>query len=146
MSSDGLENGTLTPKQDRAALALAGGRTNTEAARESGASVRTITRWQTLPAFTRRIDALRDQMTSTALGRLTDGLTIAAVKIHWLTLNARSEQTQLAAARSLMEFATRLRAGFEFRTALAEVEVLVAEQQARIADLEKRLEARGRRP
>jgi hypothetical protein len=79
MAGNGLKNGPLTPKQEAAALALAAGRTQDEAARQSGAGTRKIKTWlHDLPAITRCVNELRAEMTNRALGRLVDSMASAA--------------------------------------------------------------------
>src|SRR5947209_3958243 len=101
-AANGHENGGLSPKQEAAALALAAGHTEAEAARKSGAGARTIRTWlATVPAFGRRIRELRAEMTTRALGRLVDNMASAADTIAFLSRKAKSEMVRLSAARAL---------------------------------------------
>src|SRR5262245_27559991 len=110
---DGPESGGLSPRQEAAALALASGCQLREAARKSSAGQRTIRTWTaTLPAFNRRVSELRAQMTDRALGRLTDGMAIAAATLREL-LTAESEMCRLSAARAILELGSRLRESIE---------------------------------
>lgn len=120
---NGPSNGTLSPRQEAAALALATGCTLPEAARESGAGERTIKTWTaTLPAFTRRIAELRTEMTSRALGRLVDGMASAADTLGYLSRRAKSEQVRLGAARALIELGVKMRESVEMEARIAALE------------------------
>jgi hypothetical protein len=62
MAPDGTANGPLTPRQERAALALAAGATIADAAGRNGCGARTVKRWLAeLPAFRRRVGELRGE-------------------------------------------------------------------------------------
>src|SRR5262245_26416762 len=100
---NGTGNGELTPKQEAAALALAAGATITAAARKTGAGETTLKRWlREQPALARRVADLRAEMTSRALGRMTDGMAEAADTLRRL-LKGKSENVRLGAARALLE-------------------------------------------
>ena len=113
-ASNGPKNRTLSPKQEAAALALAAGRTQDEAARASGAGTRTIKTWlYELPAFGRRIQELRAEITARALGRLVEGMINAAVTLSDLCAKGKSETVRLAAARAILEMGQKLRDSIE---------------------------------
>lgn len=119
----GLEIGPLTPKQEAAALALAAGRTQDEAADESGAGTRTIKTWiATQPAFVRRITDLRGDMTARALGRLVDNMTSAADTLGFLCRKGKSETVRLGAARAILELGTKLRETIELSDRIDDLE------------------------
>jgi hypothetical protein len=103
----------LTPKQEAAALALARGASLSEASETSGVGERTIKTWAAnLPAFTRRINMLRAEKTSRALGRLSDNMTAAAADtLGYLSRQWKSEMVRLSAARAVLELGPRLRRG-----------------------------------
>lgn len=106
----GPQDCTLTAKQEAAALALAAGRTQAGAAKESGAGVRTIKTWvATQPQFSERIQQLRAELTSRALGRLTDNMVSAADTLGYLCRKGKSETVRLGAARAILELGTKLR-------------------------------------
>jgi hypothetical protein len=120
---NGRRNGVLTPKQEAAALALAAGRTIDEAARDSGAGGRTIRTWlHDQHAFTRRIGALRSEMTSRALGRLVEGMVSAADTLGFLCRKGKSEQVRLGAARALLELGVKLRETVELEERISALE------------------------
>src|SRR5262245_4600726 len=120
---NGAVNGTLPPKQEAAALALAKGCSETEAARESGAGERTISTWKaTDPACRARVQALRAEMTSRALGRLVEGMASAADTLGYLSRKAKSEQVRLGAARALLELALKVRETTELEARIAALE------------------------
>jgi hypothetical protein len=120
---NGPENGVLSPKQEAAALALAAGRTQDQAARASGAGTRTIKTWvATVPAFGRRVTELRAEMTSRALGRLVDGMASAADMLGFLSRKGKSEMVRLSAARAVLELGSRLRESVELEKRIAALE------------------------
>ncbi len=120
---NGPLNGLLTPKQEAAALALAAGRTQEEAARESGAATRTIKTWlHDLPAFGRRVQQLRGEMTSRALGRLVDNMASAAETLGYLSRKGKSEMVRLGAARAILELGSRLRESIELEERITALE------------------------
>jgi hypothetical protein len=123
MAPNGPKNGTLAPKQEAAAFALAAGRSQDDAARESGAGTRTIKTWlATHPAFTRRIQELRGELTARALGRLVDGMVSAADTLGYLCRKGKSEMVRLSAARAVLELGVRLRESVELEQRLAALE------------------------
>jgi hypothetical protein len=71
-------NGTadeLTPKQEAAAVAMAGGATYEQAAEASGAGVTTVKTWAAeVPAFRARIARLRAELSARVMGRVTAGM------------------------------------------------------------------------
>jgi hypothetical protein len=124
---DGPENhldGGLTPKMEAAALALAAGRTQPEAAKSAGCGTRTIKTWlHDQPAFGRRVAELRSEMTSRALGRLADGMASAAETLGFLSRKGKSETVRLGAARAVLELGNKLREAVELEARIAALEV-----------------------
>jgi hypothetical protein len=122
-ASTGTKSGTLSPKQEAAALALAAGRTQDEAARTCGAGTRTIKTWlHDRPAFARRIQELRAQMTSQALGRLVDSMVNAAKTLAYLSRKGKSEMVRLSAARAVLELGHKLRESVELEERIGALE------------------------
>ena len=107
----GPDNGRgLSAKQEAAALALAAGSTQDEAARKSGAGARTIKTWIAKDSgFAQRIRELRSEMTFRALGKLTDNMTSAAYTLGFLSRKGKSEMVRLSAARAILELGAKLR-------------------------------------
>jgi transposase-like protein len=120
---NGPGNGILSPKQEAAALALARGASLSEAAQESGAGERTIKTWTaSLPGFNHRVNELRAEMTSRALGRLSDSMTSAADTLGYLSRKGTSEMVRLSAARAVLELGTKLREAVELEERIAALE------------------------
>ena len=120
---NGPGNGTLTPKQEAAALALAAGQPLRVAARGSGAGERTIKTWTaTVPAFGRRVSELRAEMTSRALGRLADNMASAAETLGFLSRKGKSEMVRLSAARAVLELGNKLRESVELEERISALE------------------------
>jgi hypothetical protein len=121
-AANGRESDPLTPRQEAAALALAAGLTIDQAAKKSGAGGRTIRTWlHDQPAFPRRVTELRAEMTSLALGRLVDGMGLAADTLRAL-LKAKSETVKLGAARAMLELGVKLRESVELVQRIADLE------------------------
>lgn len=111
------------------ALALASGKTVRDAAAELGIGERTAARRLVDLAFRARVNELRGEMVSRALGRMADGMTEAADTLRGL-LHAESEAVKLGAARSLLEIGVKLREAVE-------LEAEVKELARRLDDLDK---------
>src|SRR5262245_51311891 len=123
LSHNGPVDGCLTPRQDAVALELAAGASLHEAARRTGAGERTIKTWTAAkPQFARRVAELRAEMTSRALGRLIDGMALAADTLRKL-LTAKSEMVRLGAARSVIELGTRVREIVELEERISALEL-----------------------
>jgi transposase-like protein len=117
------KNGTLPPKQEAAALALASGRTIEQAARASNSGTRTLKTWlHEQPAFGRRVTELRGEMTGRALGRLVDGMASAAETLGYLSRKGKSEMVRLSAARAVLELGHKLRESVELEERIAALE------------------------
>lgn len=117
------ENGTLTPRQEGAALALARGLSLPDAARESRAGVRTIKSWTaSLPAFSRRVQQLRSEMTGRALGKLADNMASAADTLGYLARKAKSETIRLGASRAILELGVKFRESTELAERITALE------------------------
>jgi len=114
------ENGRRK-RDDAFAVALAAGQTLRAAAAAVGIGERTATRRWADPAFRRRVTELRTEMTSRALGIITDGMTDAAFTLRKL-LKAKSESVRLSACRALLELGVKLRESVELEERFAELE------------------------
>src|SRR5262245_10718302 len=106
-------------------VAIAAGQSISDVARENGVAERTIHRWLRSPKAQKVIRRYRNEITSTALGRLNAGLLAAADTLVDL-LKADSEQTRLGAARTILESALRLREVTEFEERLRALEARAA--------------------
>ena len=116
-------NCRLSAKQERVAVLLATGSTQTEAGRQAKVSERTIRSWlHDLPEFAQRISEIRDALTSAVLGRLIDGQQAAALKLHSLVLRGEKESIQLRAAVAVITLAQQLRQSYELEGILAALE------------------------
>ena len=102
-ASNGPQNSPLSPRQEAVALALACGRTLREAAEASG------------------VNGLRGELTSRALGRLAEGMALAADTLREL-LAAKSEGVRLSAARAVLELGNKLRESVELEQRLTALE------------------------
>jgi transposase-like protein len=103
------ENGRgLTPRQEAAALALAGGRQVKAAAEAVGIGERTLHRWRESATFRSREQELRSELFGLAVGRLCELTGKAADRLGEL-LDSKTETVALGAAKAILEAAQRLR-------------------------------------
>ena len=120
----GRKNSGLTAKQESAALALAAGSTQDQAARKSGAGVTTVKTWiQTQPEFSSRIRKLRGELTARCLGKLVNRMSGAADTLGFLCRNGKSEMIRLSAARAILELGSKLRESVELEERIAVLEI-----------------------
>lgn len=101
-------NGTLKPYlgQDAMVVALARGKTVTEACGQTGISRTTVYRWLGDPGFCHRVEATRKELFDRAIGRLADSASAAADTLAGL-LQDGSPTIRLGAARANLELAIR---------------------------------------
>jgi hypothetical protein len=124
---NGTENGALSPRQEAVALGVASGLSLAAAARKAKVPASTAKTWSaTLPAFRRRVQELRADMTSQALGRLLDNMVSASDTLGYLSRKGKSEMVRLSAARAVLELAAKTRETVELEERLQELEKQVA--------------------
>ena len=106
MSSDVLE---MKPSWGKAALALASGGSNADAAKAAGVTTRTVTRWRADEvAFADRIEDLRVEMLTEAAGLLAAATTAAAARLAEI-IEVGEERHALTASRIVLDMASRYR-------------------------------------
>jgi hypothetical protein len=89
------------PYDDALAVALAAGRTLTEAAQAAGVSERTARRRWADADFRRRVSDLRGELMAEAAGRLAGSMTRAADRLAEL-VESKEDRTALAAAKAIL--------------------------------------------
>jgi hypothetical protein len=122
------ENGTFSGKRERAALALAAGRSVRAAARAAGVGERTLHRWRTEAPFVARVQELQMELLRRAVGRLARAMPRAAGKLEAL-LSSNDERVQLSAAAHLLTNGLRLRDSLELESRLVAVEQQLAGEE-----------------
>jgi HEAT repeat protein len=116
------------------ALLLAAGASEAAAARQLKVGERTIRTWKReVPAFDRRVAALRSELTQRAAGVLVRGMIEAAWTLRKL-LKSKSERVRLRAADALLTHGGQMNA----------VEKIVAELRAEVEELKAILPGRRR--
>jgi len=126
------ENAVLSPRQEAVALGVASGLSLAGAARKAKVGVPTAKTWSsTLPTFRRRVQGLRAEMTSQALGRLVEGMASAADTLGFLARKGKSEMVRLSAARAVLELANKTRENVELEERLHALEDQVASKRGR---------------
>lgn len=117
-----LPNGELHPRQEVVAVSIATGTTMAAAARAHRVSNRQVTEWMAgCPAFVNRIREVRRELTSAAIGRGVDTLSMAFDTLREL-LTARAETVRLGAARSIIELTVKVRETVELEERIAQLE------------------------
>ena len=97
----------MKPSWGKAALALAVGQSNADAAKAAGVTTRTVTRWRADEvAFADRIEDLRSEMLTEAAGLLAHTTTAAARKLGEL-IETGEDHHALRAAKTVLEMASR---------------------------------------
>ena len=102
-------------------IAIASGLPIKEAAKAAAISERTAHRRLDDPQVKSSVREARCAMLQDAVSRLASGATAAAETLLELT-KAKSEQVQLAAARSILELSHRLKEATEFESRLVDLE------------------------
>jgi hypothetical protein len=110
-------------KSDLLATALAVGGTVQSAAKHAKMSEAAAYRRQKDPALQARVREIRGELVTRAIGKLSAAMTKATDTLYKL-LDAKSENVQLGASRSIIELGAKLK----------DVEI-----EQRVADLERRL-------
>lgn len=130
-----VETGREKPWDATLATGLAAGRTIKAAAAEAGIHERTARRRLEDRAFRERVRTLRAETYAQAAGVLAESATRAAETLRDL-LDSEREETRLAAARAILEHATKARDSIDLEERLSEleayVEALEAERAARL--------------
>jgi hypothetical protein len=105
--------------------ALAAGHSIKEAAKIAGVGERTAHRRLDDPAFKERVNEMRGEFLSEAVGRLSDATTEAAKTLRSL-LDSKSDSVRLSAARTILEFAPKLRETVEMERRIAVLEATLS--------------------
>jgi len=99
----------MKPSWGQAAICLAAGQGNADAAKAAQVSVRTVVRWRADEvAFADRIEDLRSEMLTEAAGLLAHTTTAAVLKLAQI-IDTGEERHQLTASRVVLDMASRYR-------------------------------------
>src|SRR5262245_49581082 len=101
-----MPGGKRTQNQELAALALASGKTNAEAATAASVSERTVCDWKTDAAFQTLVRELRSQMISAAASKLASSMGKAAEVLEKL-LDSTDEDVRRHAAVKIIELGVK---------------------------------------
>ncbi|MFD0138024.1 hypothetical protein ACFVIL_29290 [Streptomyces sp. NPDC127159] len=112
----------MTTHRPAAVVALAQGRTNSQAATEAGVSTRTILRWLDDEDFRREVDDTRTALLRLAVGRLAAAST-RAVDALVDALDTEKGQARVQAARVLLDACLSLRESLDLEERLAALEM-----------------------
>ncbi|MCH8984669.1 MAG: hypothetical protein IH943_11325 [Acidobacteria bacterium] len=115
----------MKPSWGKAALTLAAGGSNTEAAKAAGVNVRTVARWRADEvSFADRIEALRSEMLTEAAGLLAATTTAAARRLAEI-VKSEEERHSLTAARIILDQASRYKNDQALEDRIAALELAV---------------------
>lgn len=128
---------TLSAKQERLALLLAGGQAIKSAAAQVKVGERTAHSWLEYPHFRARVLQLRGQVLDTALGRLSHAATRAVDTLVAL-LDEKSGSLRLRASLGILDTLSRLREHVEF-----EERILALENDHAVRNEKQGLAVRG---
>ncbi len=120
----------LTPKQEKALVALLDCGEIKEAARTAGVGETTLWRWLQLPEFQTRYRGARRQLVETAIAQLQSDCTVAARVLREVAEDSSAPaSSRVAAARAIIEQSVAAIQLTDLQTRLEEVERLLAEQE-----------------
>jgi hypothetical protein len=120
-----MPGGSKSANKDLAAAKLAAGGTVAEAATAAGVHARTVFAWkQRDEQFRARIAEMRSQMVTTALGKLSDGMSAAADALVALVDNTDPDVRHRAAVQ-VITLALRVREQADIEERLQAVEELL---------------------
>ena len=120
-----MAGGSRQNAKTAAALALASGLTQTEAAKKVGIGERTLRRWLKQDDFRQSVAAAKREMVSRAVAMLADASTEAATTLRQL-LQADSESVRLNAAKAIIELGIKLRESEELAERVKQIEETIA--------------------
>ena len=119
----------MKPSWGKAALALAAGQSNADAAKAAGVTTRTVTRWRADEvAFADRIEDLRSEMLTEAAGLLAHATTAASRKLAEI-IEEGEERHQLTAARVVLDMASRYRVDQALELRISDLETAAGLRQ-----------------
>jgi HEAT repeat protein len=124
------------PRWQPVAIALATGATVADAAAAGGVHPSTVKRWLRRPAFNHRIQEVRDQAISAAVGKLSEACISAAETLRELLSNS-NPVVRLGAARALLYSALKGREAVDADNRIRELEDLAAKPEARRGETER---------
>ncbi len=122
----------LTPKQERALVALLDCGVIKEAAKTVGVNEATLWRWLQIPEFQSRYRAARRQLVETAIAQLQSDCTIAVRVLREVAEDKEApSSSRVAAAKTIIEQSVSAIQLTDLQERLEEVERLLQEQEAK---------------
>lgn len=109
------ESEVLAPIREAAALAIATGFSEDEAAKKTGTASQIIKTWlRTDSTFVHRIREIRGEISQRVVASLTDKMLTAVATLDELCRDSRNDSTRLAAAKMLLEVGMKMQQNVEF--------------------------------
>ncbi len=122
----------LTPKQERALVALLDCGVIKEAAKTVGVNEATLWRWLQSPEFQSRYRAARRQLVETAIAQLQSDCTVAVRVLREVAEDKEApSSSRVAAAKTIIEQSVSAIQLTDLQERLEEVERLLQEQEAK---------------
>jgi len=119
----------MKPTWGQAALALAAGGSNADAAKAAGVNTRTVARWRADEvAFADRIEDLRSEMLTEASGLLAHATTAAVLKLAEI-IEEGEEGHALTASRIVLDMASRYRVDQALELRISDLETAAGLRQ-----------------
>jgi len=119
----------MKPSWGKAALALAAGQSNADAAKAAQVTERTVTRWKADEvAFSDRIEDLRSEMLTEAAGLLAHATAAAAGRLAEI-IEVGEERHQLTASRIVLDMASRYRVDQALELRISDLETAAGLRQ-----------------
>ena len=105
----------LAPIREAAALALATGFSEEEAAKKTGTASQIIKSWlRTDTLFTHRIREIRSEISQRVLASVSDKMLTAIATLDGICRDSTNDSTRLAAAKLLLEVGMKMQQNVEF--------------------------------
>lgn len=109
------EEEILGPIRESAALAIATGFSEDEAAKKSGTASQMIRKWRrTDSTFVGRVREIRDEISQRVVDSLTEKTLSAIATLDELCRLSTNDSTRLAAAKQILEFRMKMQQNVEF--------------------------------
>ena len=119
----------MKPSWGKAAIALAAGQGNADAAKAAGVNTRTVARWRADEvAFADRIEDLRSEMLTEAAGLLAHATTAASLKLAEI-IDTGEEGHALTASRVVLDMASRYRVDQALELRISDLETAAGLRQ-----------------
>jgi hypothetical protein len=116
------QNRTISARQERVAVALASGRSVAATARDCRVHAGTIWEWMKQEGFKERVRELRQALTDSAIGRLSDLMAGAAADTLLKLFSAESDNVKLESVKAAFELYLHVQSAAELKSRIEALE------------------------